>query len=185
MSEQATTRASQRWSGEWLGSALAGGALIAAGVALGLDRLDVVDVGVVELVWPVILVVVGATLLAAGHRLRAAGARWATWAAADDGTDFAERATAVFGEAHLTVSPRGGDDGRSDRPAVPVSAVAVLGSVEVRVPAGWSVRPRATSLLGEVKVPSTLASAGGEGPVVELHGLALLGSIEVVADVRQ
>lgn len=181
MTEQAAARAQPRRSGDWIASALAGGALIAAGVALGLDRLDVIDVSVGELVWPVVLVVVGGALAAVGQRLRGAAAAWRSRSAAsaDAGVELAERATAVLGEAHLTVSP----DGDRDRASVPVSAVAVLGSVQLRVPAGWAVRDRASTLLGEVKLPADLATAQG-APTVELHGLAMLGSIEVVVDGR-
>jgi hypothetical protein len=56
-----------------------------------------------------------------------------------------------------------------------LTAVAILGGIDVRVPEGTRVAMSGISLLGgrEVKVPE------GDGPVIRVRGLALLGGISV------
>lgn len=90
-----------------------------------------------------------------------------------------ERLTAVaaLGSADLDLRqaelPPGG--------APSVTAVAVLGSVEIVVPAGTEVELRGVSLLGRRRVEVGAGPAGKAGLVLAVRAVALLGSVEVVS----
>ena len=73
------------------------------------------------------------------------------------------------GDLDLTAS-RPADDAR-------LTAIAVFGGIDVRVPAGTSVALSGLSLLGgrDVKVPP------GDGPVLRVRAFAVLGGVTVKA----
>lgn len=80
---------------------------------------------------------------------------------------------AVMGSAHLDLA-------REDLPAtVSVRAVAVMGDVQVLVPAGTEVRLTGVSVMGDRKVDLPPAVSGA--PVVHLHAVAVMGSVSVRA----
>jgi len=62
-----------------------------------------------------------------------------------------------------------------------VTAVAVLGSVEVVVPAGTEVEMRGLSVLGRRVVQVKAAPAGTGTPGLRVRGVAVLGSVQVVS----
>lgn len=60
-------------------------------------------------------------------------------------------------------------------PRVVISCAAILGSVELRVPEGVRVQASGVPILGSIDNRTT---GNGDGPVIEIKGVALLGSIE-------
>jgi hypothetical protein len=159
--------------GSWMvltSSRLAGALAIAVGLlALGAIH-EVVEADLVGLIWPAILIAIGGGAVTAGARIR--GATRGRSSTTPVGPRAAlPTATAVFGDARVTVS----DDG-SERMAV--TAISVFGDVVASVPAGWRVVDRTTTLLGDITIPGSQPSYA-EAPVVEVHGLALFGDIRV------
>lgn len=150
-------------------SRLAGALLVAIGLLVLTAAHDLVEADVLGLIWPAILVAIGAGILVAGARMRGLTG---TWTAADRaGWHGPPTATAVFGDARLNLA----DDG-SDRTAV--TTLAVFGDVLVSVPAGWRVVDRTTTLFGEIKIPHDQPTYP-EAPVVEIHGMTLFGDTRV------
>ncbi|MFU8839591.1 MAG: LiaF transmembrane domain-containing protein [Nitriliruptoraceae bacterium] len=163
------------------GGPVVGVLLAAVGGLLLLSTQELVSAGVGRLVVPGVLVVLGGTLLQAGRRVRSAqvtlvDALGRAPAEGDgSGAGPAPAATAIFGDARLVVDdvvPAGG--------RVVVSATSVLGDVRVEVPAGWRLDDRITRVLGDVRLPADGRGARrDDAPVVELHGVVLLGDVKV------
>lgn len=160
------------------GSALVGLLLTAVGGVLLLSTLEVVTTSVGRLIVPGLLVVVGGTLLQAGRRVRSAQTALAealdrgSPAGADGLAAATPAATAILGDARLVV-----DDTMPATGRVVVSATSVLGDVRIEVPAGWRLDDRITRVLGDVHLPRRASDP--EAPVVELHGVVLLGDVKV------
>jgi hypothetical protein len=171
------------------GSRGMGTAAILIGALLLANAQDLVDVDIGSLVFPSLLVLLGATLLNASAKVRTArgadgrsprfatigsdpglrgsGAGDRSWAAGD------LAATAVFGDTRLVVS-----DGDVGLDRATVTALSVFGDVKVDVPAGWRVENHATAIFGDVGIPHDQPTYA-EAPVVELHGLVLFGDAKV------
>ncbi|GEM_PF-1095835 len=160
----------------WTGAIVAVvGALLLAGLHLELPLAPT------ELVVPAVLALVGAALVAGGLRLR--GSQTASAVAASSAPPAAGAAgasvtalpgaTAVFGDAHVVVA---GPEAPGTVVRVPVTVA--FGDVHVEVPAGWRVRDRSTTLLGDVTIPDDPDGAT-TSPLAELHGAVLLGDVTV------
>ena len=66
---------------------------------------------------------------------------------------------------------------------VSITAVAIMGGIRVIVPPDVRVRVQGVPILGAVTGPGDAADPDGlapDAPVVTVHGLALMGSVEVV-----
>ena len=158
----------------WLyeGNRVAAGVAVAVGGLLLLITNDVLDTSLGHLILPIVLIGVGLGALDGGARMRRAVATGAE-TSGGHGVRWAQSptATAVFGDARITVADHG-----ADRAAV--TAISVFGDVEVAVPAGWRVVDRTTALFGTVRIPTNQPTYA-EAPVVELHGLAVFGDAKV------
>ncbi|MFP4634496.1 MAG: hypothetical protein ACLFRD_01425 [Nitriliruptoraceae bacterium] len=166
------------------GSLVLGLVLIVVGTLLVLDNLAVIEVELTRLIVPVVLVIVGGSLLHAGWRVRTAqlvdgdpAARHDVGAAARTAGDASRgpSATAVFGDARL-VLPAGDEHGERHM----VTVTAAFGDVQIEVPATWRIVDHLTRVVGDVSVtrdqPADLAA-----PTVELYGLVLFGDVKVRA----
>ena len=60
-----------------------------------------------------------------------------------------------------------------------VSATAVMGGIDVVVPAGWSVTIRGIPLFGAWDDTTTAAPVGPDTPRLDIHALLLFGGLEV------
>lgn len=174
--------------GLWIaltGSPVVGLLVAAVGGVLLLSTQEVVTASVGRLVVPSVLMVVGGALLQAGRRVRSAQTSLAEALdrAVADGrrgsSAPAPAATAIFGDARLVV-----DDAVPVSGRVVVSATSVLGDVRVEIPAGWRLEDRITRMLGDVRLPSRGVRPDRDAPVVELHGLVLLGDVRVTERAR-
>ena len=159
--------------GAWMvltSSRLAGMLAIVIGLLVLGATHNLVEADLVGLIWPAVLIVIGGGAVTAGARMR--GVTRAHPRSAAAGTRHAvPTATAVFGDARLTLS----DDG-SERAAV--TALSVFGDVLVSVPSGWRVVDRTTTLFGDIRIPPD-QPAYPEAPVVEVHGMVLFGDTRV------
>ncbi|MFE0106369.1 DUF1707 domain-containing protein [Streptomyces sp. NPDC059009] len=81
-------------------------------------------------------------------------------------------AYAIFGNVELDLS-----EAIFEHRQVVIKAVALFGSIEVRVPQNVSLRGNGGGVLGTFEV-DTLDSAERDAPVVYVDGLALFGSVE-------
>lgn len=159
--------------GVWMvltASRLAGVLAITIGLLVLGAIHDVIEADLVGLIWPTILIVIGGGAITAGARLRDSTSRLPD-AATGAARTALPTATAVFGDAHLSVS----DDG-AERAAV--TALSVFGDVVASVPSGWRVANRTTTLFGDITIPKDQPSYA-EAPVIEVHGMALFGDIRV------
>ncbi|MFP4234699.1 MAG: LiaF transmembrane domain-containing protein, partial [Nitriliruptoraceae bacterium] len=174
--------------GVWLavgGNVVVGLLVVAVSGVLQLSVLDVVPASTGQLVAASLLLVLAGVFLQAGRQVRAARVTWAgaleeaARAGRPGAPILAPTATAILADAVLVVDdvlPAGGQ--------LVVSATSVLGDVRVEVPRGWRVEDRLTRVLGDVDLPQRRSAASADAPVVHLHGLTLLGDIEVVESTR-
>lgn len=81
-------------------------------------------------------------------------------------------AYAILGSVEIDLS-----EALFEQRQVVIKAVAIFGSVEIRVPENVSLRGRGTGVLGSFEV-DTLDSPDQDAPVVYVDGFAVLGSIE-------
>ncbi len=160
------------------GDALIGLLVAVVGGLLLLSTLEMVTASVGSLIVPGVLLVVGGTLIQAGRRVRHAQAALVEalergGRADPGGSEVAtSAATAILGDARLVV-----DDAVPDAGRVVVSATSVLGDVRIEVPAGWRLEDHISRVLGDVHLPRGISDPAS--PVVELHGVVLLGDIKV------
>lgn len=130
--------------------------------------------------WPLVVVVFGLSVLLGR---RSSARRAAVREAADELerelaaegllSEYGDgEATALFGT--VTVDLREGVD-----PPTDLDAVAVFGTVEVRVPPDWSVDLDAVGVFGSATDERRGVGRDGDGPDLRVSGAAIFGSIEV------
>lgn len=167
----------------WLvrGPRLGGAILLGIGLVWAGAANDVVDVDVWRLFWPVVLVVVGASIVVAASRSPASVSGGTRVAVFDDRdwTGTADDLTGtslltIFGDAdvRVTAPPADGDP-------VTLTVWTVFGDVTVEVPAGWRVQDRSTSIFGSVSTPRDAAAP--DAPLLILAGLTVFGDSKVRA----
>ncbi len=186
-----------RRGARWIGVVL----VVVGGIpllnALGVWTLDLSDIW---RLWPVILIVVGVRIIfgrrrsgktqddSPGHAVTASGTDSVEINAVFGtekrlaGSSFSDgRVTAIFGEANLDMrrAELAGEE-------VSVDAVALFGSVKLRIPSGWTVDLRTTNVFGSSEdqrsdqrsdQPSDQPMSSGNRVVVT--GLCMFGSLEV------
>ncbi|MEU7584583.1 DUF1707 domain-containing protein [Streptomyces sp. NPDC041068] len=81
-------------------------------------------------------------------------------------------AYAIFGSVEIDLS-----EAIFEQRQVVIKAVAIFGSVDIRVPENVSLRGSGTGIVGNFEV-DTLDSPDQDAPVVYVDGMAVLGSIE-------
>jgi hypothetical protein len=161
---------------------LVGAVLITAGVWLLLNNVGVWRYPFLRS-WPYLLIIAGAWVLYRVRRMRAIESPdfAAGFAFGDSvvrrfhGNRFAAgEISAVGGQCRLDLSATAIHDPAS---AAVVDVFAVLGRIEIVVPAGWQVDNRVLPLIGRVDVPQTAAT----GPILIVRGSAICGGIAVAA----
>lgn len=155
------------------GTPVSGTIVAGVGGLILLSNLEVIEVSIGPLIFPSILLIVGGAMLQAGLRIRAARVELHEPSAPGGEAGAALSATAVFGDARLTVT-----DGETEQGRVLVSASSVFGDVRIDVPSGWRIEDRLTRVLGDVSLP-TRQPDYPESPVVALYGVVLLGDVKV------
>jgi predicted membrane protein len=162
--------------------------LIAGGAAWQAVALDYVTAEEAVQFWPVLLVLIGVSIVV-DHLRR--GERTSRVIARADGDGFDVRAVfgeadrivtgrptagdvvAVFGETRVDLSELTRDPGD---PTMVVDLAAVLGEIDLRVPRDWTVVVDASPILGEV-TDRRRHAGDGEVPDLVVDGFVFLGEV--------
>ncbi|MET9293779.1 DUF1707 domain-containing protein [Streptomyces sp. NPDC003077] len=81
-------------------------------------------------------------------------------------------AVAIFGSVEIDLT-----EAVFERQHVRIQATSIFGSVDIRVPENVTLRSSGSGILGSFEV-RTNESDDAQAPIVEVHGHALLGSVE-------
>lgn len=155
-------------------------ALIAIGTFFQLARLDLFDLELGSLVWPILLIVVGLGLLLRFGRSTTDSAEvvrstvfW--WGSARKTRSQQFRSavlTAVMGGIELDLR-EAAIEGRAD-----ISVFTFWGGVEIKVPPTWRVRVRGLPILGGWE-DKTVDPADDGAPELVVHITAIMGGAEI------
>ena len=175
-------------------SSWVGGVVITGlGVIFLLVTLDVwgFSFGDIWRFWPVILVIVGMSIIFGGRKARSK--RRDALHSADDSTPGELNVSCVFGETSQTITDRalsGGEvtsvfgNARVDLRGAGLAAggaslnvTAVFGGVVLAVPPAWSLQIETTNILGGVTDNRPQAPPDGSGERVTITGACLFGHI--------
>ncbi len=159
--------------------------VIGVGVVLLLFTTDVVTGSVFAVLWPMLLIALGAGILfrhGGGPRVSMEGSSEdvVRATAVFGGHDVASRstafrggsATAVFGG--VTIDLR---DARLDPEGARIDATAVFGGVETLVPKGWRVITSGTPIMGGID--NRTAGQTEEGPELRIDALTIFGGTDI------
>ncbi len=156
--------------------------LLGAVIALLVWQVAIIANLVIDggLIWPALIIAVGVALLVqALRRSRQPGTEAGTLALfgqtrrrISGSLPGALQATAAFGSCEFDLR-----DAEVDAPPVRLDALALFGSIELRVPPDWNIdTTEATATLGSV---TDEHSSGTSEPKLKISGNALFGSIEI------
>ncbi len=166
-----------------------GWAWIAAGSWLLAEALDWIDIGFWQLFFPLLLILVGGSLLARATPLRRATLR------AADGEDRVRAFALMSGNVRKmdSASFRGGDLGafmggveldlrgaKTPPEGAVIDAFVVWGGIEIKVPESWAVRGEVMPVMGALddKTRPIADPAKIDGRLT-IRGVAFMGGIEV------
>ena len=160
----------------WVGPAI----IITIGVFLQLQRLDLIDVGFWDFAWPVVLMLIGITLITryAGRaaedpdRINASVLWW--------GADRRTRSQNFKGGS-LTAVMGGIETDLRQAQIVGKAEIAVFvfwGGVEIKVPPYWRVTVRGLPLLGGWE-DKTVLPPDPNAPELVVHITAIMGGVEI------
>jgi hypothetical protein len=167
------------------GGRMSGTLIMFVGLWLLLNTLDIVDVSIWELFWPIVLILVGSSLVM--QTLNRGRER-------PDTSDSVTMFAVMSGWKHRSNSTnfRGGDltafmggcelDLRDA--AIPAGShatldvVAVMGGAEIRVPPNWTIVSRVVPVMGGV-VDKTVPPREATGPSLILRGFVMMGGVEI------
>lgn len=168
--------------------------LIAVATAVQLLVLDVISGDTLWDLWPLLIIMVGVSVLVGrtGRRRRARATARPTRGEGEGRVDLTAvfsgvsqrvtapsfrggQITAVFGGAEIDLRGTAVDD----RPAT-LDVTVVFGAAELKVPTHWRVDIEATVLFGGSEDERRSAASGAEGPPdLVVTGLVLFGAIEI------
>ena len=154
--------------------------LIAIGVFFQLVRLDLFELDLGSLVWPILLIVIGLGLLFRFGRSTADSAEvirstvfwWGTIRRTRSPRFRSAVLTAVMGGIELDLR-EAGIERRAD-----VSVFTFWGGVEIKVPPTWRVRVRGLPLMGGWE-DKTVDPPGDGAPELVVHITAIMGGAEI------
>lgn len=176
------------------GSIVGSGVLFTLGALLQLSKLDYLPGGFWSAFWPIILILIGYSLLSARRKkkhdyynngrvgtLNVEGSRidrTAFFTGVDTrvaSSDFTGgELTAVFGgiEADLRECSIAGN-------AAHISMTAIFGGIELHVPPSWRVVIKGTPIFGGIDDKSTTKPLGADAPTLVLDATVIFGGIEI------
>ncbi len=158
----------------WVGPSV----LLVVGSLLQLDRLDVVDVSIWELVIPMLLILAGLTMLAHlarssdGRVVNAAVLWWGTERRSSSPDFRGGNLSAVMGGVDVDLRSAG-IIGRAE-----MSVFVLWGGVDIKVPPGWRVVLTGLPVLGGW-TDKTTAPHDPDAPELVVHVTAIMGGVEV------
>jgi hypothetical protein len=161
--------------------------LTGAGVVLLLFSTDVVEGDAGSYLWPVLLVLVGITVVARWSGRIPFGER----ATEDD----VIRSTVVFGGAKLAATSQsfsgaamtavfGGAtlDLRGARPVAggaAIDATTAFGGIDILVPHGWQISVRGMPIFGGIEDKTDHAEASADAPVLHVDAVSVFGGVDI------
>ena len=158
-------------------------ALLVVGVVLQLNELDVIAVNVWSLVWPVIIIAVGLSVLinrsnrpklVKGSDYDAISAVFAGTETINKSQDYkGGRVSAIFGGIELDLR-----DAAIKKEAT-IEVFALCGGVEIKIPREWKVEHRVTPILGGVESTKHSEKTTGSSPTLYIVGTVALGGVEI------
>jgi predicted membrane protein len=157
-------------------------ALILIGIVLQLNTLEIISVNIWSLLWPVIIIAVGLSIVfnhAAKNRksihtqdLDAVSAVFGGNDSINKSKDYkGGKVTAVFGG--VTIDLR---DAVIKKEAT-IEVLTICGGVELKVPKGWTVKHSVFPILGGVE--NKVHSDDPKAPVLYITGTLALGGVEI------
>lgn len=158
------------------------GIVIALGVVLQIRELDMIDVNPWQLLWPAIIIAVGASILFRrnlGRSVRSdenEGTVTAILGGSDirsTSSDFkGSNVTAALGGVKIDLSKA------TIKKEATIDVFVLMGGVELVVPRGVIVRNMTSSILGGVEDRAEQSEAKG-APILNIRGDVILGGIEI------
>jgi predicted membrane protein len=162
------------------------GALVVVGIGLLLLAMTtgLVTVSLWALLWPALLIGLGVRLMfGRGRSTRDADARdRIDTVAVLSGHDLAPHSSAFVGGSVVAVLGGATVDLRHAHPipsGAELDVTAVLGGVDVLVPAGWRVEVDGTAVLGGYENHHAPAALPDDAPALTIKVLAILGAVDV------
>lgn len=155
-------------------------ALVAVGVFLQLARLELFELDLGSLIWPIVLIVIGLTLLVrfgrptsdSAESIRSTVFWWGSERRSRSPRFRSAVLTAVMGGIELDL--READiEGRAD-----ISIFTFWGGVEVKVPPTWRVRVRGLPILGGWD-DKTVDPVDPGAPELVVHVTTIMGGAEI------
>jgi hypothetical protein len=167
------------------GGRMSGTLMMFVGVWLLLNSLDIVEVSIWELFWPIVLILVGTSLVLQtlnrdGERPQTADsvtmfAVMSGWKHRSNSTNFrGGDVTAFMGGCELDLRQAAIPDGSH----ATLDVVAVMGGAEIRVPPTWTIVSRVVPVMGGV-VDKTVPPREATGPSLILRGVVFMGGVEI------
>lgn len=155
--------------------------LIGIGVIFQLNALDLTDVNVWQIVWPVIIISIGLSILvnrSDSKKLKTQDTESiSAILGASDTVNKSKnyqggKINAVLGG--VTVDLR---DAKITKEAT-IEVFALCGGIELKVPRDWQIRQHVFPILGGVETKSHTVDST-DGPILNIHGTVALGGVEV------
>lgn len=162
--------------------------LLSLGVMLQLQRLQILDIDLVALILPLVLIFGGAAILfSKARQIRTGSTDRLNYVAVLGGSS--QRISSSNFQGGSVMAVMGGVE-LDLRDALLLSTAtlevtAVMGGVEVRVPAHWQVEVSGTPVLGGIQnrlvAQNKLATApaSSEAPILFINAVAVLGGIDI------
>lgn len=161
---------------------IAGLALVLVGTVLQLNNLDILEVNVWNLVWPVLIIAVGLSIIVnrAGKAAKQVKTQdLETVSAVFAGNETINksknyqggRLTAVFGGVSIDLRDAVIKDSAT------LEVFALCGGIELRVPKDWKVQHSVFPVLGGVENKAHAEDA--KAPVLHITGTVALGGVEI------
>lgn len=155
--------------------------LFVVGMIWQLNALGITDINLWQLIWPVIIIAVGLSVLmnrSKGAKVRTQDTESiSAFLAGSETVNKSEdyqggKVNAVFGGVVIDLR-----DAKIKKEAT-IEVFTLCGGVELKVPRDWQVRQQVFPVLGGVETKSH-TSEKTNGPVLNIHGTVVLGGVEV------
>lgn len=172
------------------GDRVGGTILFVLGIVFLSATLDIINWGSILRLWPVILILVGLSLMVKTKR----GTKWGITSSGETSEDFI-KSSAIFGGIERKVTSDnfqggevtaifGGVDLDLRQAKVPqkecnLDLTALFGGVEVVVPPGWQVSVSGTPIFGGIENGTTWTSGEDNGIKVHCRCTVIFGGVEI------
>lgn len=157
-------------------------ALIAVGTLFQLNNLDIIEVNIWALIWPVVIIAVGIAILTnrvagkvnSGKKTDTISAILGGSESSNNSKDYkGGKITAVLGGVSLDLR-----DAEIKKEAT-IEVFALMGGVELKVPREWRVQSNVFPILGGVEGKALRGNPAEDAPVLIITGTATLGGVEI------